>query len=736
MLTCKIDNWQIEIPSSVLHSTRPFIGTLNPSLSSSFQKFRQQKVVMSNPYLQSTIFGYTLQQSQILSLLSLQYTVSSSILVTDPCNAQQQIMVLQSSQSIDYYSSLLLVTSDNFATSRLFDITRSLSGDRYLAGSICETLTELQCKLLVISKAVLTRGNLFLVTSAGLFYTQQLAGLKDVNQPSLWTQLLIQKSTTAALLAPTLCLQNTDITLQVLTSQSSYTLSAFVLDSSTFAMKYTQPLSQLIPTGFSIITTQQNTQTTTTLVLIGIQLQSNCTDCTYSNVSLLRLSGTLPPLITESFKFPSQFICSSLHLHADHQSLIAFGSQVYISNDDGLDFTLIALPTPLVFINRIVSTQILLNYALQSTSNQIFIGRIQSTQVVMLEHKLPPLSSLTYDQLGNLIMLRVDGSTPTSSSQYPVGIFQDSVGTPRTDIIKVTRLPIFAYLKAFDASFETPLVPIFISSTEVYFFAYSTTKMFSMEMIESQVAHNNGGSAHIRSVSTQLTTSVVLVQSPFQYENALTSPSIAYPLTILLSMTPALQLITLEFTPSLVPATLTLTLPALANGWLLSDINKTIVFNLGSIILTTYVSNTVILGLLVKPPNFYQNTYINWKLYDFRGYEEFAATNSQSISLAPSTSGTSLVTLSAGIMTFSTKRNINLKWLCEMLVWCLPPLLDLGTFITRQLLDHSLCLKLHHSRNRITHLDHGALQSQILRMDTFKASQDGLLFFYNDWLNL
>jgi len=61
-----------------------------------------------------------------------------------------------------------------------------------------------------------------------------------------------------------------------------------------------------------------------------------------------------------------------------------------------------------------------------------------------------------------------------------------------------------------------------------------------------------------------------------------------------------------------------------SNGWLLSDVGKTVVFHSGSILITSFINSTHVRGLVIFPPEKETDAATGaWAIYDFRSFYQF-----------------------------------------------------------------------------------------------------------------
>lgn len=307
------------------------------------------------------------------------------------------------------------------------------------------------------------------------------------------------------------------------------------------------------------------------------------------------------------------------------------------------------------------------SYALQTSLNRTFFGKSPTTELSLLPSaQSGPLDLLNimFDLNGDLFTLSVDGSPSYTATSYPSGFIMDASGTLRSEHISKRRVITESDLRQSDASFGSSLVPIFVGQHTMQFYVMDSTPgtIFKDEHLGYQIAQKSGGSAYIKKISSNGKLVEAISQVRFNPESVSQSPAVSATLSVDTLSAADLGDVTapLVTIPVLTSVILRLT-NIVTNGWLLSDVGKTVIFNYGSIYVASVTSSTTATGLIVSKPLASTSMLPGfWSIFDFRAFNSYALTVDQSLTVNAAVGGLVSCTLSTGPFALSYARKFYL----------------------------------------------------------------------------
>ena len=314
-------------------------------------------------------------------------------------------------------------------------------------------------------------------------------------------------------------------------------------------------------------------------------------------------------------------------------------------------------------------------YVLRTNLNRFFYGRypaLELMEVKNLQLGSTQFSNVLVSNAGELLGLGLDSISDysISSQLYPTGFLLDNsgrIGTP----IKRKRFAFSSDLVTDDESFGSDLVPVFLGAQEMGFLVSSTAGgvIFESRHRGYVVGHIDGGSALITDVSSDGKFVKAILQEPFIPEASSKSPAILGSLAV--SSSSSIIGDTINANVNAQPfASANLVLTGISGqGWLQSDVGKTIKFNGGSIYITTITNSLNALGsVIVNPTSVSTAATGAWSIYDFRGRTNFVQSVDQTLTVSAVSSSLATATLSAGNFVFQAFRRVSSEvWVCKLI---------------------------------------------------------------------
>ncbi|KAJ3417295.1 hypothetical protein HDV05_005751 [Chytridiales sp. JEL 0842] len=585
---------------------------------------------------------------------------------------------------------LVIVTSDGFSRKQsLRDLSRDSTGSSITSRSLCEKLPAESCATLKLFNVQILNSMVLYATNYGLFASRQTDTTRNTNtEAAVFFKVTTGRSALDAAASP-------------LTEYMLFTSSNCYTPQEEFIF-VTYPGTTGIPQTAVTFTTSSRIPDTTWSDAIDVssipgfdlnyRFNYALRDMTLrTNLYLIGQSSTLcgPSVVcvstasvvihntslassqyTTSFTFPATFLVVGLEFHSNGVDLYAYGSELWHSVDGGYNFVqLYALNNVILGVTEafkcIRSHGASDAFGLVTNMNRVFYGRVSSRNLVPVRSLNPPSTQtveLLVDESGTLNALMVEAmvSYPATVTSYPIGFLKTLQGDIRTidnPMIKTVALPTQSMLLTTDESFDVNLVPVITGNVTVQFYAHteSTSFVFQTRHTGYALRQSLGGLAIVSSVSPNGRLVNCSIVSPLVAESASASSAVGFSLTI--GATP-LGDVTAPFimeSPSLVSVTLTLS-GAGTGGWQANDIGKTVIANQGSIVIIGVTSATVATGRVVRPPlSLAVVAPRSWSMYDFRSYIEYAATDTQSVTVSATTANLATVTLAnPGLMSFTT----------------------------------------------------------------------------------
>ena len=269
--------------------------------------------------------------------------------------------------------------------------------------------------------------------------------------------------------------------------------------------------------------------------------------------------------------------------------------------------------------------------------NRIFYGSTLSTNTIEIRsissHQAEHIAIST-DNTGSFwsfsIPLTYAGFVESSGS-----ILMPSKGLP---FILKRKIAIEFEKANLDESSGLTLIPMWTGENTMQFYV-NGSNLVTKDLSGYKIIHENGGEFSISHVSQDGKVLYGNIKSLLVPETDTASPATSGNLTILgvankrdmiekglpTQPTNYVELIVSNFTE---------------NGWLLSDIGKTVIFHLGSILITKITNYTHATGMVVLPPISTADAPVGtWSLYDFRSFSEHPTTFRQNLTVLSNSSG-------------------------------------------------------------------------------------------------
>jgi hypothetical protein len=560
-----------------------------------------------------------------------QYTPKHFKLTQGICHDSHSIAILgvsEESLAKDGMGALILVSTDEFQSNgRLIDLTKGPYGNRKESGSLCQNLTPEECSQLTIYSSFLTYQSLYLVTSAGFFQSIAMSRFVAIS----WLNTDFSR---VIITGYSNCVPQENGIIFVLYSlpQGGLRRQFSYLKGSNAAWNHDTQLTQVLEEKEELVQAIFEDTTETIILLAGTPISTSCKDdCLYDFPKVIQYSLSTRELKI-SAKFSPGFLASGMALHQNGIGLYVFGTQLWFSVDQGTSFMIQTSFSFGDFVVEFKSSRSNNMVALKMKSGFLFYTRFPSLQVIQLKDIVPDTSlfaSYNLNHIGELSVIHLLPST--------LGYFTSSKSLKKS--IRRFKIPLKSSVLMADSSFGSHLSPIFGTARNIKFWSAQTNNTFMTNHVSMQLTLDTG-KAHLVEPGRL---------SSLKYSQTFSEETMNASLTI---MDPSFVL-DIQKMVSMDNIPLNSVNLALSNGtWSFSDIGKTVLFNYGSILITEIQSSTVAIGQVIYTP---VSSGIaaprEWKMYDFRGFINYATYTDQSLSIS-STNGLFTVNLSAGKFKF------------------------------------------------------------------------------------
>lgn len=591
----------------------------------------------------------------------------------------------------------MLFSNDAFLqTYTLQDITRDSNGLRTgSSGSICQTLSDSDCKSLQISSASSVAGILFVMTSSGLFVNTDASDGIDyytgfsqlfTSQPIIDNSGYRSQKNRTLLFSSSDCITGSNSSIDIVVAYPSSStslvdsllhLSLFSTSNSSLDLDFSQSFSITnVPTIsplFQIFDSHYDTFTSTILVAAGTPLVAPLVGPQmYNNGTLLVFLAGSKASPSISFSFPKTDILVGFARHSNAIDVFVYGNSLWHSVDGGKTFNMV-YNTTLVAPNDVIVDMVLEGdggdgFVFKTNSSNMFYGKISASEVVQVGTSSPNSNFNKLVGLSGASKSFAEISLNSSSCAgptYPSGLVADSLGNLRSSsnpFILVTRVAIESNFNPIEYRFNSSLVPVFLDSTTVFMFIFdSIYNSFSQPNVNwkiSQVNVAGGGSAIVQRIISSGRIAECKIESQFVSESSTNSPALNNILTIFNSKISFVSSGNILNYTTWDAVGLNLSPPvsggSVGAGWLYSDIGKTIVVNQGSIIITSIVNNTYALGSIAYYPTSTTAAPTYWNMYDFRSFAELAVSNQSATITSSGTTGLFFVSVNSGLFSFGS----------------------------------------------------------------------------------
>ncbi|KAJ3222718.1 hypothetical protein HK099_001984 [Clydaea vesicula] len=342
---------------------------------------------------------------------------------------------------------------------------------------------------------------------------------------------------------------------------------------------------------------------------------------------------------TIGFQFPISSQILHMKKHLNFLELVIVGDKIWLSLDGGVNFRALffALPGEVFFDFESSATGLQL---FRSNFTRILYGKSGSTEFFTI-----PFYFNKNKQNFHCIQLEDD-------DVVSILIFKDEL-TNEEDVFKKYYISISSFINIIDNSFGSTLIPTIISETQMYFDVFNSSKItFKSSDYNWAIGQNfiGGGSAVVKKIFDSGVKLKSVVEESLVPETTKKSPCLNYNLDLV-----DLKKIG-ELSWNMVG--LLLSKSPTSEGFLLSDVGKTVTVNGGSILIKSLMNNSYANGYIYAyPVSDIQASSGEWFMYDFRDYTEFGESFSQSLIIEES-SGNAYkflfsVTIETGFMKFT-----------------------------------------------------------------------------------
>ncbi|KAJ1556185.1 hypothetical protein HK405_005502, partial [Cladochytrium tenue] len=601
------------------------------------------------------------------------------------------MVALGSSASSDSLGAMLALTNDGFRSHLdLRDASRDGGGSTLTNSSICFSVQSL-CPQLKILEAVPVGNYSVFLTNAGLFYAAQATatvskmaqyaqfarattGIQSVDDTTTINQNQVWLSATVD------CFASSDTFIFVASGSTQSSSPATLAFTSLAGLAANSWRPAITPAQFGFdssyffLGASWRASAAVFVFLIGQADPSCAAQLCGKNVVAISVpdgGGSLGGAVL--FRFPSGFSAVGIGAHANGLDLYAFGTELWQSVDGGSNWvrlTSLDQSAGSTAIWRFRSSQVSDVFGVLSTDYTIYIGKATSRVLIpspsVKRGARYKLADLGFDSVGLPILLEYDYTStyPAEATNYPRGLLASPDGTIRdssNSFVKIFSTPDAGLARVADFSFPASLayVPVGMTAVQLYAFAPDgSTQTFKSAHVGMVIKPALGGEIVLSAISSSGQVAEGNARTSPVPVPVSSSPSLSFDLTV----TGATTLADISSYAISEPVTTTVTLslssqavPAPTGGWLQSDVGESVLANFGVYLITAVSSATSASALLVRAPlSLDVSAAGTWQLYDLRAFSEYAQTPDQSLSVGSASAGVATVTISAGLLTFSS----------------------------------------------------------------------------------
>ncbi|KAJ3220294.1 GTPase-activating protein S23 [Dinochytrium kinnereticum] len=364
------------------------------------------------------------------------------------------------------------------------------------------------------------------------------------------------------------------------------------------------------------------------------------------------------------FAFPGDAIFLGLIFHSNGVDLFAYGTEFWHSIDRGKTwgrFPSLFNEKPELVITKFRAFGDGDDFFLLSSTEKYFYGRIASKNVV-------GLSNLDF---GEQEFVDVTASEGKVYSAVSLGMYGSDTGDASSKIwpiggnyyLRTRPIPLKSLLESIEESMEANLLYIPTGRrTFQLLLCTEGNQVLSERFIGYTIRHKQGGEGVVTSVSTDGLLLDVFTLSPFQPEPISFSPAIALDLNVE-PLSPDRTFLRDGLFPNLYPVLLTVRGNDLYDGWLFSDVGKSLVAKYTEVMLYRIISPSLAWGLSKRPMQTSRFDSGTWALFDFSAIEDLAFNSNQTLSVTVPENQNEIAVLSLTSGRFRFNENhIGLFW--------------------------------------------------------------------------
>lgn len=663
--TYAIDRWRIDLPFEHFNSSWPVIGVFEGNLASLQScTIAPETVDLTFPWIQSSTIGYDMDSYEALNghqsgmlMNSSQYIPQKLKISFDHCNRKQGIATLGvSSQSLSarYLGALSILSSNSFENFTLNDLSRSSNNIRISNSSLCANLNMIDCSNIQIMDTISVSSHLFTLTTLGLFSSSSLFVETNQTSPISFRKIYplsddVSFMNSTRIFGKSDCfnsLQNYIFVLRL--SVTSTLLYGTVGDLTRYggpvwssvyigAVNGISKSSVFFGAARDVIN-HRNIYLAGTLIYGSDQIAcSGNSSCLINQGAIIVDLGDQSPNVT--FSFPSNLKISGMEFQSKTNNLYVFGSEVWTSSDGGYTFSQIhaGLFSDDEYFVEFDSGIYSDAYIMRTNLNRIFYGSILSANILEIrsigshqeEHMV-----ISADNTGSFWTF----SVPSNYTGYITSSGSIRTALTESPLIIRRRIPIKFEKANLDESAGLTLIPIWNGPNSLQFYVNGSGSI-SKDLSGYKINHENGGEFAISHISSDGKMLYGNLKSPLIPESEAQSPA-TFGLLSVLGITTRRDAIQQNYPSQPLNYVNLVVSNILSNGWIFSDVGKTIVFNMGSILITSITNNTYARGIVISPPKDTADAISgSWKIYDFRSFYEYPIDPTQSLTIIYNSTG-------------------------------------------------------------------------------------------------
>lgn len=276
-------------------------------------------------------------------------------------------------------------------------------------------------------------------------------------------------------------------------------------------------------------------------------------------------------------------------------------------------------------------------YIMRTNLNRIFYGNILSVNVLEIR------SISSHQEEHMVISADNTGSFWTFSIPSNYTGFISSSGSIRsasTDspLIVRRRIPIKFEKENLDESSGLTLIPIWNGLNSLQFYVNGSGTILK-DLSGYKINHENGGEFSISHTSLDGKFLYGTLISPLIPESESQSPSISGTLSVV-GITNHRDVVDQVSPSQSLNYAVLIVSNISSNGWMMSDVGKTVVFHLGSILISSIINNTHASGIIASFPDDTTDAATGtWEIYDFRSFFEYPIEPTQSLNIISNSTG-------------------------------------------------------------------------------------------------